>query len=531
MSSVLLLRAPSLWSHALTTSSALSRTAYTRSTISSITAKKRFSSHGVVARRNPVRNAAWLLLGAGATLATIAYISDPLILNKIQRSTLFWRAMFPIYMRYRFQEWRLKDASPEEARQAWDDLHRESAPQVLELLLQLRGIYIKVGQILATRKDIAPKIYRDHFAELLDRVPALSGAEARLIIEKALNAPINSVFAEFDDISIGAASIGQVHKAKLHDGRVVVVKIQYPDAEDLFRQDIITGKQFAEMAQPEQVLAMNELERQILKEFQFDKEAWALETVRKNIMPYYKNIEIPTPIKEFSNKDILVMEYIPGVKLTDAVIADSERIAKRLNTTVDVLQTGKFTTWMGVRHAAYAVLDTTWSATATVYNWTLGWVAPNLSYAQKPIDIKSIFKTLVNVHGKQILIDGVFNGDPHPGNILVMPDGRLGLIDYGQVKTLTKKELGLDRDDEEACEGMSLQQYLEYLNKRDPSKTIPEHLIMAVRACILLRGTASLMGAGSISIAQEWKQLAKRAIRLYPENPATDDDIPVFTCE
>ncbi|EGF78679.1 hypothetical protein BATDEDRAFT_26559 [Batrachochytrium dendrobatidis JAM81] len=509
-------------------------------------------------------------------VSTIEYVQDPLIFQKLERSTFFWRKMGPIYLQYRIQEWRLKDSSDEIKEKAWNELHQQYAPQVLALLLELRGIYIKLGQILATRKDIAPEIYRNYFSELLDRVPALSGTEARLIIENALGRSINSMFAEFDDVSIGAASIGQVHKAKLYDGRVVVVKIQYPDADSLFRQDIVTSKQFAKLAQPEQIPAMDELERQVLEEFYFDKEAWALDTVRKNIMPFYKNVVIPKPIKEFSNKDVLVMEYIPGVKLIDAVIVDAQRIARRLGTTLDVLQTGKFTTWMGVRNSIYTVADVSWSTMAGIYNWTLGWIAPNIPYAQKPIDIKNIFKTLVEVHGKEILIDGIFNGDPHPGNILILPNGKIGLIDYGQVKMLTKKErrqlaelmlllekgegvknetisfvkalgfqteknddhvlyktavIGLDRDDEEACEGMSLQKYLEYLNEKDATKSIPEHLIMAVRTCILLRGAAALMGAGPISIAKEWKHLAEKTIKLYPENPITDNDIPTFVRE
>eukprot|EP00842_Homolaphlyctis_polyrhiza_P006568 jgi/Hompol1/6912/HPOL_002364-RA len=505
-------------------------------------------------------------LRASQQASPLAYTNDKHVFEKVQRQTIFWSEMFPIYLHYRYYEdFKLKGMPAEERAAAWDALHRQHAPQVLKLFLKLKGIYIKVGQVLASRSDIAPQIYRDHLSTLLDNVPALEADQSRQIVENAMGRRIDEIFAEFDDHAIGAASIGQVHKAKLHDGREVVVKIQYPNAFELFGQDIGTAKQMAE------------LERQVLEEFNFEKEAWALETVRNNIMPHFKNVIVPKPIKELSNAQVLVMEYIPGVKLVDGFIAEAKRNAARLGVTLEQLQAGGLTGWqktlLGTRYAANYTADLTWNIVSACYNWTFGWIAPNMPYTPQPINIRDVFETLVKVHGREILIDGVFNGDPHPGNILITPSGKLGLIDYGQVKSLTRKQrrdlahlilylhqgesakqqtidlirsmgfetqrnndhvlyktcvIAFDRDDPEACEGMNLQQYLEYLNKTDSSKRIPEDYVMAVRTCIILRGMAFMMGAGHISIANQWKQLAEEALRLFPEDPVRDNEKPTF---
>ena len=204
------------------------------------------------------------------------------------------------------------------------------------------------------------------------------------------------------------------------------------------------------MAQPEQAIALDELERQFLAEFDFENEARALEEVRANIMPKYSNVIIPKPYMEYCNRDVLVMEYLPGIKLLDAVLEDYERIAKIMGLTLDDLGnqfSGKkpppitFTTkmrllgdqaWNGSRRALHSVA-------AFSYNSTLGWFTDPMKYPRH-VNAKHLMDTLVQVHGREILLDGCFNGDPHPGNILLLDDGRIGLIDYGQVKRLTAED-------------------------------------------------------------------------------------------
>ena len=129
--------------------------------------------------------------------------------KRISRPVLFWQEMFPIYLQYKYTKWKTADQPPEEVARIYEELHKRHAPEVLGVILRLRGLYIKIGQVGATREDIFPKIYRDHFKVLLDKVPALTGVEARQIVETAMGKPVDEVFSEFQEKALGAASIGQ----------------------------------------------------------------------------------------------------------------------------------------------------------------------------------------------------------------------------------------------------------------------------------------------------------------------------------
>ena len=177
-----------------------------------------------------------------------------------------------------------------------------------------------------------------------------------------------------------------------------------------------------------------------------------------------------------------------------------------------------------------------------------------------PVNADDLTKKLFEIHGHQLLIDGFFNGDPHPGNIMLLRDGRLGLIDYGQVKELTEfqryeiakfyvamaqgdKEaivdciyslgfktekmdrevayetavIAFDRDDKNILGGLGFQVKLEQLNARDPSKNVPEHYIMAGRMCIILKGVSNLLKQPPISLSEVWKDIALKAVQEYED--------------
>jgi len=157
----------------------------------------------------------------------------------------------------------------------------------LDLSLRLRGFYVKLGQVGCTRSDFVPIQYREVLQYLFDKVPPLPGPEVRKIIEDSLGKKIDDIFSEFNDVALGAASIAQVHRAVLHDGTVVAVKVQYPDAFELFKQDFITTRQFASIAQPEFLPILDELIKQILQEFDFTREAWV--SKRKFFFDSYNN--------------------------------------------------------------------------------------------------------------------------------------------------------------------------------------------------------------------------------------------------
>jgi aarF domain-containing kinase len=153
----------------------------------------------------------------------------------------------------------------------------------------------------------------------------------------------------------------------------------------------------------------------------FVKEANALEEVGANIMPYFSNVVIPQPYKEYCNSDILVMEYLPGVKLLDAVVDDYKRVARKLGLTMDELATRMMPgskapplTWsMYLTLASDVALQKVSAAVQTIfvflYNNTVGWVAQPKRYPRR-IDAPKLMKTLIDVHAKEILIDGIFNG-------------------------------------------------------------------------------------------------------------------------
>ncbi|KAJ3269892.1 hypothetical protein HDV01_000827 [Terramyces sp. JEL0728] len=513
-----------------------------------------------------------ITIGTTALVGASAYYQDDL--KKAARPVTFWGRMFPIFAHYRFVQWRQNQFSKKGDEQftkkndeEWAELHKHYAPIALKVILDLGGIYIKVGQVLATRPDVAPEVYRNVFKVLLDGVPGITGDTARKMVKEGLGTEISDVFSEFNDVPIAAASIAQVHKAKLLNGKDVVVKIQHPNAFELFKSDILTVSRFVRLAQPEQALIMDELEKQFFMEFDFEREAWALSTIHKNMKRVAPHVRVPLPVPGLVKPTIFVMDYIPGVKLIDAVVENVTKQAKRLGYTLEEFQEiAKHPSWMFksrylIDHTATKI----YGGLCSIYNFVFGFMG-KIEVESTKYNILKLYNELLYIQGHQILIDGIFNGDPHPGNILVTPQGNLGLIDYGQVKVISRKDrrdlaklilllaegvskkeetiamakelgfetikgndfvmyktcvIGLDRDDLEITEGMGIQAYMEYLDSLDRTKTIPEQYVMAVRSCIILRGMSAILGPNHppISICNEWKKLAIEAIKRFPPGP------------
>lgn len=365
---------------------------------------------------------------------------------------------------------------------------------------------------------------------------------------------------------------GQVHRAIWKEtGEEVVVKVKYPDSEQLFRTDMSTMRTFSRLAQPENLPAINELERQFLKEFDLSNEGRALEIVRRNIEPHYATVRIPRPV--YYNSDILVMQFLPGRKLMDSCMDDYRRYAQRLGMSLEELMDlskrnyGKPLPigWrnylrLGVEDAISTTTKTAQYGLALLYNNTVGWVIDKRNLWQYPrlgplIRPDKALQTLLQVHAHEIFVDGLFNGDPHSGNILLMPDGRLGLIDYGQVKELAVEQrkklaefvvavadndrerivdmmygigyrtekmdrdvayrtakLVFDRDDLEATDGKGFQMYLAALDQQDRITSVPDDYIMVSRVCLLLRGIGMLLGVPPVSVAQQWKPICEQVI-------------------
>ena len=251
----------------------------------------------------------------------------------------------------------------------------------------------------------------------------MNGEEVRAIIEKSLNCKMDEIFAEFDDEVLGAASIGQVHKARLKNGQVVAVKVKYPSAEGLFAMDMSTMKQFSALAQPEQVPILDELERQFMSEFDFRKEAETLDEIGKNIHPFFKNIAIPKPIKNLCSSEVVTMEFFEGKKLVDEVTEQYKAIAASMGVTLEELQnmkeptadTKKISFWTGAYMAGKYLASTGYRMVATptvsLYNSSIGYLTGHkLNPPKQPINSRKLVETLVHAHAHQIFVNGFFNG-------------------------------------------------------------------------------------------------------------------------
>ncbi|CAM9173352.1 unnamed protein product [Pylaiella littoralis] len=393
------------------------------------------------------------------------------------------------------------------------------------------------------------------------------------LIEESLGEPVDAVFRSFEDRPLGAASIGQVHRVTLKDGRDAVVKVMFPHVETMFRSDIETLKDFCALAQPEHLVMLKEVEKQFLTEFDFREEAINLRLVRKNMRKAWPR-HVVVPEAYLATPSVLVMEHIPGKMLVDAIQDHYENVAAARGMTVEELRREveereargetiaapgvlKMGLWRGLLWGQ----TTTANAGRLLYNSLLAPLVgkERLEYQEVklPLNTEKLIETLFRLHGHQIFVDGAFNGDPHPGNILLTPDGKLGLIDYGQVKhmgleqrvKLARLIVALDEDDREAvvaayidmgvrtkhmdpevlylhakacfdCDhkdnlgGSNIQTYLEMLQERDPVLKLSDDYVMAGRVATILRGLGYAV-KHKPSTAKLWAPQARQLLKTH----------------
>lgn len=255
------------------------------------------------------------------------------------------------------------------------------AEELARDLEKLGPTFIKLGQLLSTRADLLPVAYIDALARLQDDVEPFSFADVERIVTEELGARISKAFAEFDAAPLAAASLGQVHRAVLRDGRVVAVKVQRPGVREQIIDDLDAFTEIAQLLdrhleagrlyQFEKMV--EEFRKTILRELDYRREAQNLVTLSENLAEFDR-IVVPSPILDFTTGRILTMDFVFGQKITalsplEKIDIDGARLADEL-------------------HRAYL---------------------------------------------KQILIDGFFHADPHPGNVFLTDDGRVALIDLGMV--------------------------------------------------------------------------------------------------
>ncbi|CAK9087818.1 unnamed protein product [Durusdinium trenchii] len=483
-----------------------------------------------------------------------------------RRCLQFWAVVFPLWCHYLWVDkvsHRKDGAQGLEARDAeFSKLHVRYSPIIRGATLcpwerYMRGFYLKAAQLVSTRDDFLPEVYLEWCRKLQDEVPmTLSSDEARKVIAKELKLEdLDALLTDWVEEPIGTASIGQVYQARLRStGEDVAIKVQVPNAEKMFRADISCLKMFTYLAIPWAFEQMKEIEKLFEAEFDYLEEFRNLEAMRTNLLPKWGHrIYIPRPMKELSSRHVLGMELLKGEKFISAVRRRLKPLAEREGKTVEEYEQEQIEALRSGRRKAEAAWWLRWKA-------LLGrWMHRVRHFGRRdlePLDVGGIFEMLMQIHGQQILLDGCFNADPHPGNILLLEDGTtLGLIDFGQVMYLPQdfrvklarlivalaerqpeqvaryeSEIGvkrkyykqdvqyrlcsfwLDRDDEEITQGLNIFDLLVWGESEDPVLSLPEGYYLACRCSTTLRSTALAFGV-YISSAAYWKPYAEEVLR------------------
>ncbi|HVY09551.1 MAG TPA: AarF/UbiB family protein [Mycobacteriales bacterium] len=269
----------------------------------------------------------------------------------------------------------LDDVEPEGA-------HAEGAELATDLE-RLGPTFIKLGQLLSTRADLLPAPYVDALSRLQDQLEPFPFEQVRSIVEDELGVRLSRAYDQFDETPMAAASIGQVHNAVLRGGREVVVKVQRPGIRRQVFDDLEVLEDLADRVEAHSQTGrligvgglISQFRRSLLDELDYRKEASNLIRLR-GIVENRTELLVPAPYEDFTTGRVLTMERIHGRKTTEI------SPLTRLN-----------------------------------------------------LDGESLARALFDAYLDQILVEGFFHADPHPGNVLLTPDNRLGLIDLGMVAT------------------------------------------------------------------------------------------------
>jgi len=272
--------------------------------------------------KRKTRSSVWpyVLVGISSAFGVAVYLDEGL-----RRSLQFWIGVLPPFMRYKYAEFITRNETDQAKVDAvFNPLHDKYAPVIEKLTLKLRGFYLKNAQLVSTLDYFVPPQYLAFCKRMQSEVPTeLLPGQAKAILEKSLrdkDLDFVQLFSEFEDVPIGSASIGQAHRAKLKDGTTVAIKIMAPGIEEKFRNDIATILRFCQLAMPQHVAAMKEIEKQFATEFDYLGEAENLNKVRRNVLPHFGDkVEIPKPYMELSSKNVLVMDFLEGPSLVKGI--------------------------------------------------------------------------------------------------------------------------------------------------------------------------------------------------------------------
>jgi len=255
------------------------------------------------------------------------------------------------------------------------------ADELAQDLEKLGPTFVKLGQLLSSRVELLPQAYLDALSRLQDKVEPFGFAEVEKIVSSELGVRMSKAFAGFEDQPMAAASLGQVQRATLRDGRPVAVKVQRPGIREQMVEDLDALEDIAEFLDQHTQLGrryefcqlLEQFRRSLLQELDYRLEANNLSTIRDQLRDF-PHIIIPAPVADYCTSRVLTMEFVPGRKITE--------------------------------------------------------LSP---LTKMEFDGAALAEELFRAYLTQILVHGFFHADPHPGNVFLTPDHRIALLDLGMV--------------------------------------------------------------------------------------------------
>ncbi len=433
------------------------------------------------------------------------------------------------------------------------------AERIRMAITELGPTFIKVGQVLASRADLVGVELAEELKGLRGRVEPDSADQVRATLRAELGDDFETKFESFDFAPLATASIGQVHRAVLLDGRRVVVKVQRSGIDRLMRQDLEVLEGLAQLAARVDTLAIwgptdmvRQLRPMILHELDFNRERGNLKQFAEMFADNHEQVVIPAVVDRLCSRRVLVMDELAGVTLASLFSGRAHPAAKDLGSRDDEAA--------GPRQSPQL---------------------PRLSKANLP----SGFGTrLAKIYLKMVFEDGFFHADPHPGNLFCLPDGRLGILDFGMTgridetlresieemlfaihagdrRRLTRliRGVGSPRLDlDQAALEIDVTEFVDTFGRQSLDRfdlagslnqlseilhrhgiTLPNQSALLIKMLISLEGTMRELGVGfdSLDIVQNymrrviWRRLSpkrrlRQARRIYLENEAFLEEAP-----
>ena len=268
-----------------------------------------------------------------------------------------------------------------DAEQRTTPKEQAKASELADDLEKLGPTFVKLGQLLSTRVEMMPQAYIEALTRLQDKVEPFGFGEVEKIVTNELGVRLSKAFSEFDNEPMAAASLGQVHKARLRNGRQVAVKVQRPEIRERMIEDLDALEEIAEFLDSHTEMGkryefgemLDQFRKSLLRELDYRQELSNLTTLRDNLQEF-ESIVVPEPISDYSTSKVLTMEYVHGRKVTDLT--------------------------------------------------PLG---------RMEFDGQALAEETFRAYLEQILVNGFFHADPHPGNVFLTDDYRIALIDLGMV--------------------------------------------------------------------------------------------------